>query len=78
MPDRASVLRGLRPYVESCVADGVPLSAIVRHWLGLPHGLAGARAFRRVLTEQSRAPDAGWDVVERALGALDAPVAQAA
>lgn len=78
LPERSSVLRGLRPYVESCLTDRVPLSAIVRHWLGLPHGLAGARTFRRILTEEARAPDAGWEVVERAIAGFDAPLAQAA
>ncbi len=78
LPDRLDVLRGLQPYVESQLAAGTQLATIVRHWLGLPHGLTGARAFRRVLTEDARASGAGWNVVEKAMDALSGPVAQAA
>ena len=69
LPDRDEVLRRLRPYVEAHLARGDRLQHITRHVLGLYQGLPGARAFRRVLSEQAHRADAGWDVVERAIAA---------
>ena len=77
LQSRESLLRGLRPYVESRRADGVALRHIGRHLLGLFHGAPGGRTFRRVLTEGMQAPSAGWEVVERALAAAQ-PQARAA
>ena len=78
LPERIQVLRGLRAYVESRLAAGDRLPMIVRHWLGIAHGLHGGRTFRRILTEDARAPGAGWPVVEQALAALRPELAEAA
>lgn len=78
LPDRVGLIRGLRDYVETRLQAGDRLASIVRHWLGLPHGLNGARSFRRILTEEARFSDAGWPVVERALEALAPAFAAAA
>lgn len=78
LPDRLAVIAGLRAYVESRLAQGDRLASIVRHWLGLAHGLPGARPFRRILTESARQPGAGWPVVERALAALAPAMDEAA
>jgi len=69
LPERDEVLRRLRPYVEAHLARGDRLQHIARHILGLYQGLPGARAFRRVLSEQAHRADAGWDVVEQAIAA---------
>lgn len=69
LPDRDDVLARLRPYVEAHLARGDRLQHISRHILGLYQGLPGARAYRRVLSEQAHRVDAGWEVVERALAA---------
>ncbi len=69
LPDRDEVLMRLRPYVEAHLARGDRLQHISRHILGLYQGLPGARAFRRVLSEQAHRVDAGWEVVERAMAA---------
>lgn len=69
LPDRDDVLRRLRPYVEAHLACGDRLQHISRHLLGLYQGLPGARAFRRVLSEEAHRTHAGWDVVERAIAA---------
>ena len=69
LPDRDAVLRQLRPYVEAHLARGDRLQHITRHILGLYQGLPGARAFRRVLSEQAHRVDAGWEVVEQAMAA---------
>jgi len=69
LPDRDDVLLRLRPYVEAHLARGDRLQHISRHILGLYQGLPGARAYRRVLSEQAHRANAGWDVVERAMAA---------
>ena len=69
--DPAAAARGLLDYVEEELAAGERLHRVVRHWLGLFHGRRGARGFRRVLSEESRAPGAGPEVVERALAEVE-------
>jgi tRNA-dihydrouridine synthase A len=61
-----------RPYVAAQRARGVGLPALIRPMLGLFHGCAGARAWRRLLTVESVAPGAGVEVIDRALAAVDA------
>jgi tRNA-dihydrouridine synthase A len=58
------------PYIERQLAGGERLSAITRHMLGLVHGIAGARAFRRQLTEGAIRPGAGAEVVFGAMRQL--------
>lgn len=71
-PSRVEVLEAMLPYLERQLAQGGRLGNITRHLLGLYHGMPGARAYRRVLTEQAQA--AGSDRVQlvrlfdRALG----------
>ena len=71
LPDRNDVLARLRPYVGAHLARGDRLQHISRHILGLYQGLPGARAYRRVLSEQAHRDDAGWEVVERAMAARE-------
>ena len=66
---REVLLRGLRPYVEARLAEGVALKHVVRHVLGLFHGQPGGRAFRQVLSEGAHRPAAGWELIEQALAA---------
>ena len=72
LPDRTQVLRSLFPYVERELAAGTALKHMTRHWLGLFHGLPGARGFRRMLSENAHKPGAGIDLLERALGEVQA------
>jgi tRNA-dihydrouridine synthase A len=58
------------PYIEWQLAGGERLSAITRHMLGLVHGIAGARAFRRQLTEGALVPGAGVEVIFEAMRQL--------
>jgi len=60
------------PYLSRELARGVHLAAMTRHMLGLFHGRPGARAWRRLLTVESVRPDAGIEVVERALNEVRA------
>lgn len=59
-----------KPYLAARLEEGVGLHAMTRHMLGLMHGRAGARAFRRILTVEAIAPGAGLDVVDRAVDAV--------
>lgn len=47
---RFTIVQRLLPYLEEQVAQGVPLSAMARHLLGLFHGQPGAKHWRRSLT----------------------------
>ncbi|HZD26788.1 MAG TPA: hypothetical protein VE631_11040, partial [Alphaproteobacteria bacterium] len=49
------------------LAEGVRLSAITRHMVGLFAGQPGARAWRRSLSENACRPGAGLGVVRAAL-----------
>ena len=52
-------------YSHGALAQGARLSAITRHMLGLLTHTPGAREFRRLLAEGTRAPGAGVEVLER-------------
>jgi tRNA-dihydrouridine synthase A len=60
-----------RPYVRAQLARGVGLPVLIRPMLGLFHGCAGARAWRRILTVESVQPGAGIEVIDRALEAVE-------
>jgi tRNA-dihydrouridine synthase A len=68
---REQVVRRLLPYVERELAAGTPLAHMTRHVLGLYRGQPGARAFRRVLSQQACRPGAGIDVLEAALAEVE-------
>jgi tRNA-dihydrouridine synthase A len=75
---RAQLLRALRPYVESKLAQGLALKHIARHVLGLFHGQPGGRAFRQVLSEGAHRSGADWALVEQAIAATQSPLRSAA
>ena len=65
---RHEVIEILCDYVEAERAAGVPLGAMTRHLLGLFNARPGTRAWRRYLSEQAFAKDAGPEVLQTALG----------
>ncbi|WP_266183343.1 tRNA dihydrouridine(20/20a) synthase DusA [Dyella humicola] len=67
MPTREDVLLRMRPYIEAELARGTALKHISRHLLGLYQGEPGARGFRRLLSEGSHLPGAGWALIEQAM-----------
>ena len=69
-PTREAVVQRLLPYVEQQLAQGVRLQQIARHMLGLYHGVPGARAWRRTLSERAHRRGAGPEVIEAALAAV--------
>jgi len=70
-PDLRTVVEAMVPYAESVLAAGGRLSHVTRHMLGLFHGRPGARQWRRILSVDAAKPDAGVDVILKALAALD-------
>jgi tRNA-dihydrouridine synthase A len=58
-PSRLDMLERMAAYAAREIARGERLSWITRHMLGLYSGLPGAKEFRRRLSEGSRDPQAG-------------------
>ena len=64
---RVEAVERFMPYVRARLAEGVPLNAMTKHILGLFHGVPGARAFRRILSEEAPKNPSDIGVLERAL-----------
>ncbi|MEK6205472.1 MAG: tRNA-dihydrouridine synthase, partial [Amylibacter sp.] len=58
------------PYIENHLSKGGRLNQITRHMLGAFTGRAGARLWRRILSESSHKDGAGPELVETALNAI--------
>jgi tRNA-dihydrouridine synthase A len=65
--DAAAVLERMLEYSARELARGNRIASITRHMIGLINGVAGARRFRRLLTEESVKPGAGLEVLEAAI-----------
>jgi tRNA-dihydrouridine synthase A len=65
IPSREQLLERMARYAERQIAQGVRLSAITRHMLGLCSGEPGAREYRRLLSEGARREGAGPDVIRQ-------------
>ena len=63
---RDQVLLDFLPYVEEQLTAGVPLNHISRHLLGLFQGVAGAKLFRRHISQQAHIKGAGIEVIHQA------------
>ncbi len=70
-------VRAMLPYIEAHLGAGGKLGQVTRHMIGLFAGRAGARAWRRSLSEGAAKPDAGPQVVEEALARICALEPQA-
>ena len=66
-PSRREVVLAMLDYVEACLSRGIYLSRISRHMLSLFNGKAGAKAWRRYISENSHKPGAGPEVLINAL-----------
>ncbi len=60
-------------YVEDNLKLGVPLNAMAKHILNMYQGVAGAKRWRRYLSENMHASGAGIEVIHGALQALKNP-----
>jgi tRNA-dihydrouridine synthase A len=74
IPSRGAVVRAMLPYIDTELAAGTPLNAVTRHLLTLYHGVPGARAWRRALSENAHRPGAGVAVVRDALRRVEEAV----
>ena len=63
---RDDVIEALLPYISSKIAGGARLNHITRHILGLYQGVAGARKFRRHISENAYKKEARIEVLEDA------------
>jgi tRNA-dihydrouridine synthase A len=68
--DAFTAIERYKPYLAARLEEGVSLSSMTRHMLGLMHGRPGARAFRRILTVEALGPRAGLEVLDRATAAV--------
>lgn len=67
-PSLDDVIREMSSYVKRLAKTGTSPHHIVRHMLGLWHGRPGARAFRRMLSQQGAATPP--DILDRAFAAI--------
>jgi len=63
---RHEILEEFMEYVDHNLAQGIYLSHMARHILGLYQGQAGARLFRRTISEKAYQPGAGLDILKDA------------
>jgi tRNA-dihydrouridine synthase A len=68
-PSREAMIARMQRYAARELTQGGRLAPIVRHMLGLYTGEPGAREYRRTLSEGSRAPGAGAELLSRAMPA---------
>ena len=66
-PSRHQIVAAMLPYIDEWMSKGWRLNSITRHMLQLFHGQPGSRIWRRVITEQSVLPGAGFEVITQAL-----------
>ena len=69
-PNKVEVVQALMEYAAGEIAKGTPLHAITRHVYGLFAGEAGARLWRRTLSEKAPKPGAGPPVIAEAAAAV--------
>jgi len=67
LESRQAALLAMLPYVQAQLDAGIPLGHVSRHLLGLFQGMPGARAFRRLISENAHKPDAGVKLLRDAL-----------
>ena len=66
----AEVLPAIRSLLVEALGRGEMLAHYTRHLLGLFPGVRGAKQYRRILSEEARAAEAGIAVFDRALAAV--------
>ncbi|OQX13489.1 MAG: tRNA dihydrouridine(20/20a) synthase DusA [Thiothrix lacustris] len=64
--DRKAVLEAFLDYVQAQQTAGVALNHLSRHMLGLFQGMPGARAFRRLISENAHKQNAGVELLRDA------------
>ena len=65
-PSRIAMLHRVYPYIEHQLSQGMPLTRMVRHIIGLFHGEPNARRWRRYLSENAYHKTAGIETLYQA------------
>lgn len=65
-PERLAILHQAYPYIERQLEQGLPLTRMVRHLLGLFNGEPNARRWRRFLSEHACRRSAGIETLREA------------
>jgi tRNA-dihydrouridine synthase A len=66
LKSRQGLLQEIYPYIERQLAQGMPLTKMVRHIIGLFHGEPNARQWRRYLSENAWRKSAGMQTLYEA------------
>ncbi|SDU04586.1 tRNA-U16,U17-dihydrouridine synthase [Stappia sp. ES.058] len=67
---RTAAIERFRPFLIKRLEEGARVNQLLRHMLGLYHGVPGARAWRRRLTVDAVRPGAGVEVLDAALAEI--------
>ena len=67
---RNDIIVKFSDYAARQIAEGSDLKQMSRHIVGLFQGQPGARAYRRILSEKSRRPNAGVEVISEAMNQI--------
>ena len=67
IPTRREVVEAYKPYIEACLAQGVRLSSLSRHIMGLYRGQPRGKAWRKYLADFSQRPGSSVSVIDGAL-----------
>jgi tRNA-dihydrouridine synthase A len=65
--DRKAIVEAFLPYVQQQLEQGIPLGHVTRHILGIFQGMAGARAWRRHISENAHKAGAGVALLREAM-----------
>lgn len=65
--DRKAIVEAFLPYVQQQLEQGIPLGHMTRHILGIFQGMAGARAWRRHISENAHKAGAGGALLREAM-----------
>jgi tRNA-dihydrouridine synthase A len=71
VPDRIAMLQRMYPYIEQQLVQGLPLTRVVRHLVGLFHGEPNGRRWRRYLSENAYHKNAGIETLQQAVRLLN-------
>lgn len=71
MPSRYAIVQAMVPYIERQMSLGVRFHCISRHMLGLFHGVNGARAWRRHISENATKPGADARLIVDAMNLVE-------
>ncbi len=66
LKSRQGLLQEIYPYIEQQLAQGMPLTKMIRHIIGLFHGEPNARQWRRHLSENAWRKSAGMQTLYEA------------